>query len=415
MTTNLPAPPLSSDTRPYRVALLSIQPDGEDFLVGSQALGGFYQFPPQGVTVLDRLRAGLSPAAIKAELATDAQGDGVDVDDFIETLLDIGFIRSTDAPDPVPLEAAPDRRWLFAVDRRVAALFFSLPAMIGYAALLAAAVLVAARTPAARPDPAAFFLDHDLAPTLILLLILAFGTTALHELGHLLAAAREGIASRVGIGTRLWNIVVEADLTGIFALPKRRRYLPLAAGMLVDLLTIAATTLIIAWLIRAQASPFVIALLKAMVLQTIATIIWQFNLFLRTDGYYLLSNWASYPNLDADARIYIANRVHRLTRGLRGSAQAPATTHRLATLRVFAAIWVFGRVLAVAMLVFVVVPTLYRYCAKAWRTIGDPAASRATIIDTSVFAALCVAMLTMGMVLWLRPKLKHARLNRLPG
>lgn len=395
--------PASCSASAYTVEPLSVQPDGNAYLVGSVALGAFYQFPPQGVAILRRLQEGASLQALKARSADQADDDPVDVDDFVATLLEIGFIKPADAPPAPRATPAVDKRWLFDLEPRVASAFFSAPALAGYGALLCAAIVCAVGEPAARPQLDAFYLDQHLAATLILLLVLSTFTTALHELGHLLAAARVGVASRVGIGTRLWNVVIEADLSGIFALPKRRRYLPLAAGMFVDLLTIATTTLAITWLARNDGSTFLIAVLQALVLQTLVTITWQFNIFLRTDVYYLLSTWTSYPTLDADARAYLASRLHAISLGRLGR---PATVNieRLRALQAFSTIWVAGRLLSIAILILVVLPTLARYCIKAWTAYRDPASSFATMADAGIFAAVSILLLIAGLTLWLAPK-----------
>lgn len=392
---------------------LTIQPEGEVFLVGNQQLGTFYQFPAEGVALLRQLQEGRSPADIRCLMSSDGIGEEIDLDDFLGTLIEIGFARPGDEALAAVASSAPVRTLGFSVSRATAERFFSRGAVALYGLVVAVGLVCAVRFPVARLHADAFFIEDNLAATLILLLVLSSAATGLHELGHMLAAAREGVASRLGIGTRLWNLVFEADLSGIFALPRARRYLPLLAGMLVDLLVVSVVTILITALSLVDAPVFAVALLQALVLQIAVTVAWQFNLFLRTDVYYLLSNWSGHPNLDGAARDYIAGNVHRWTAGRFGrrqSGQADGTSARyLRMVRCFVAVWILGRILALATLFLVVLPTLARYAERAWRTIQDPDVPVLRGLDAAIFAGLSMLLVAAGLTLWLLPKFRHQK------
>jgi hypothetical protein len=81
--------PVICDVR-YEVVPLTVQSEGDVFLVGSPQLGAFYQFPPEAVEVLDRLRAGATPDEIRVALNAGGDGDELDIGDFIATLEEIG-------------------------------------------------------------------------------------------------------------------------------------------------------------------------------------------------------------------------------------------------------------------------------------------------------------------------------------
>ena len=110
----------------------------------------------------------------------------------------------------------------------------------------------------------------------------------------MLAAARHGIKSKYGLGNRLWNIVAESDITGILTLPKSKRYFPMVAGVLVDIFSISVTTILIQNLLQHNARPFVIQVCQAVVLENVIAIAWQFNIFVKTDVYYIICNYLSY-------------------------------------------------------------------------------------------------------------------------
>jgi len=417
-----PSPTASdADDETYFVVPLSIQPDGENYLIGNADLDDYYQIPAQGRDILGMLQQGDTPAAIKAKLADEGgdPGDMVDVDDFVAMLREIGFLypMADSALHQARVDSGPaDRRIFFKANERIARAIFSPVSLVAYVGIVGYALVLAIADPALRIDPYAFFIERNFAATLVLLLLLSSFTVMLHELGHMLAAARHGVSSRLGIGNRLWNIVAEADLSGVLALPKRKRYLPLLAGMMVDVLVIALLTLLIAALLRSGLmggeAGFAVPLLQALILQIVVTMTWQFNFFLKTDLYYVLSNYWSYPDLDADARIFLRDRIHRLSNGRFGArAESPVYTN-LRVLNAFAILWVVGRLLALGMLVLVVIPTLYLYAEKTWRAWRDPTVSMGTVYDLGIFTLLSVMIIVAGLYMWLRGRLATRRTLR---
>jgi hypothetical protein len=422
----------SADDETYFVVPLSVQQDGEDYLVGNAELDDYYQIPAQGYAIIEMLQQGQTPGAIKARLAGDCDvglearpgadsdsGAMVDVDDFIAMLREIGFLYpiADAALHQARVDAEPaDRRILFKANPRIARALFSPVALLFYLAIVGYAVALAVLDPELRINRKAFFIERNFAPTLVLLLILSSAAVMLHELGHMLAAARHGISSRLGIGNRLWNIVAETDLSGVLALPKRQRYLPFMAGMMVDVLVIALLTLAIAALDRSGAmggrTGFTVLLLQALILQIVVTMGWQFNFFLKTDIYYVLSNYWSYPDLDADARLYLRDRLHRLTRGRFGARVESPNYKNVRVLNFFSILWVGGRLVALAILVLVLLPTLYLYAAKSYRAFRDPSVSMGAVYDLGIFTLLSLMILAAGLYMWVRGRLATRRTLR---
>src|ERR1700733_10958438 len=84
--------PISAlDPQQYYVIPLSVQKEENFYVVGNTDLGDFYQFPEQGVRILQMLRSGDTAATIKSRLAAD-DPETIDVDGFLSQLTDIEFI-----------------------------------------------------------------------------------------------------------------------------------------------------------------------------------------------------------------------------------------------------------------------------------------------------------------------------------
>src|SRR4051812_43529925 len=301
----------------YFVIPLSIQQDGEFYIVGNADLGEFYQFPEQGVTILRLLGSGHTAAAVKSRLAAENQ-ELVDVDDFINHLTEIGFIYPESEQQSVQERlqvSARDSRRSFNVDPRIARAIFSLPVLACYLAVVAFAGVNAIQNPELRLNPSAFYIETNKTLLLATVVALSVMQTVMHELGHMLAAARRGIKSKYGIGNRLWNIVAESDLTGILTLPKSQRYLPMLAGLLVDILSVSLLTILLRTLLQHDAGAFTIQVVQVLVLETVIAMAWQFNVFVKTDIYFVLCNYFSHPDLDRDARVYLRHVLYRATLG----------------------------------------------------------------------------------------------------
>jgi putative peptide zinc metalloprotease protein len=394
----------SAGARQYSVIPLSVQKDGDLYVVGNPDMGDFYQFPAQGIKILDMIGSGDGPATIKSRLAADGL-ENVDVDDFVNQLTDIGFIyqkdQQQDVQDRLRASSQVSRR-TFNVDPRFARAIFSLPVLACYVVVVIYACLHAIQNPALRINISALYIEEN--KTLLLAIVLGLSSlqTVIHEIGHMLAAARHGIKSRYGIGNRLWTIVAESDLTGILTLPKSQRYLPMLAGLLVDILSLSLFTILLDTLLQRGAGPFTIQVIQVMVLETAIAIAWQFNVFVKTDIYFVLCNYFSYPDLDKDARAYLRHVLYRVTFGRFGREAPPRIFSNLIVLQIFALVWSFGRVLSLFILFAVFLPTMWQYLESALQLLSGPPASVWMACDTIIYVTIMLTMLGAGMYVWLK-------------
>ncbi|WP_140872361.1 hypothetical protein [Sphingomonas oligophenolica] len=133
----------------YTVVPLSVQPEGDDFLVGNADLEEFFQLPAEGVRILTMLRDGATLDAIAASFA-DRDEAPIDVADFVDSMIEVGFVYpGSDAPrmderHAERVAAAPrDRRLVFRANRRVAAAIFSPAMLMAYVLIVGAAIACA--------------------------------------------------------------------------------------------------------------------------------------------------------------------------------------------------------------------------------------------------------------------------------
>ena len=292
---------LSLDTPVLRFHRLSFVADGDEVVVGRRDIDSYGVFPLDGAALVRELDAGRSlPDAERWYEAT--YGEKVDMDGLVAVLADLDFLRDDDEP------VAGDRPpvgW-----QRLARAMFSPVAAVVYLIVVLAAAVIAIDRPSLAPRPANVFFTSSFVVVELTIVLGQLPLSALHELAHLLAGRRLGLASRIRLSNRFYFVVFETTLDGLVGVPRRQRFLPMLAGMAADVVAMAALT--IAAALTRDDHPLVGGICLALAFSTLPRIIWQFYLFLQTDIYYLVATLLGCIDLHATSRQWLANRANRL-------------------------------------------------------------------------------------------------------
>jgi hypothetical protein len=269
---------------------LSVVPEGDEFVVGDPGSGTFVVLPAVAVRVIELLRSGLAVGAVAAELDED-----VDVADFADSLLELGFASVGEAT--VDEEAAAPSRLRH---------WFSPAAWVVYAACALGAIACFAVRPGLFPRASdIFFLDTPVR-SLAALTAITYAFAAAHEVCHWLAARAVGVRARITVSRRLYFLVLEIDLTGLWSLPRRRRYSALLAGMAFDFVVLFP--LLVAQLMVGPSRP-----LAALTFVEFAALMSQVWIFARTDVYALFVTATGCVNLFRVNQLMVRRALRRLT------------------------------------------------------------------------------------------------------
>src|SRR2546423_2520641 len=224
------------------------QPDGEEVIIGRRETGVFLAIPPEAVEVLEHLAQGKSGGEA-ADLYQQRHGETPDLEDFLGLLESKGMVQPVregnhgPGKEPSGVVPAMQLRYHFSsFPQSIAQGLFSRPLLSIYFLLIALALTLVGLDPWLRPGPRDWYFPDHRTLTWTLLIAASYATIFIHELAHLVAARALGINSRLGIGHRLWYLVAETDLTGLWSVSGRQRYLPLLAGVLID--AVSASTLV---------------------------------------------------------------------------------------------------------------------------------------------------------------------------
>lgn len=391
------------------------QPDGEEVVIGLRERNVFLALPPEAVEILDQLASGLCVGEAQAAFAA-AHGVTPDVGDLLSHLEAKGFVsRRGEEPAPeragatrqaaAPAPGAPAVRYHLANIPEATARAFFAPAHLPIFLLVVASALAAVvADPSLLPGPQSLFFTTDRTLKFLVVTGLAYLTTYVHELFHLFAARAVGVRSRIGISNRLWVLVAETDLTGLWAAPAAKRYLPILAGPLSDLGS-AALLVLVLYLRDARRLSLpggLVDVLRAMIFVYLMRIVWQFFFFVRTDVYFLLVNFFRCKNLMGDTRAMVLNLLAKVLPWLRVTDQAHIPARERRVIAAYSVLWAAGQVLAFASLFWFLLPLLHSYFVNLSAALDRGYAANPYDFTDALTVNLVNALpLVAGLVLWL--------------
>jgi len=299
---------------------LSIASDGAEYLVGRRG-GRYLAVSSVGLEAISLLGEGLPVGRVKALLAARHAADAVVLEPLLRQLLSAELLH---AIDDRRIDGVADVRRVHrrALSGERLAWLFGRRAMHCYVSLIALAILAVLSDARVLPHPRVL-LDGGGWRTVLLALALTAIVAAKHEFAHVAAGRFLGADPRCRLGYRLFFPVIETDLSDLWLVPARRRYLAYAAGVASDLL-LACLAVIALWAHLRGWIPLLPDLRHALELTVLivgCVTVWQLNVFLRTDGYYILSNALGCRNLAGDAKAYL-RRLRRRERDFTPAAPA---------------------------------------------------------------------------------------------
>jgi putative peptide zinc metalloprotease protein len=252
-----------------RYGALSLVRDGDGYVLGSRYSRDFVAVPAIGGDVVRWLQEGYSVEEC-ARRAEERIGEPVDVAGFVEGLASAGLLP--EAEEEV-LPAPP--AWTVHIGR----ILFGPAGLAVQAALTLTAAAVMLAVPRLRPAYNDAIVSGVPLVSFVVVALVATASGLVHECAHVLAAAARGVPGRISISRRMVTLVYQTDLTRLWSVPRRTRVVPLLAGLLSDAATVGVLVLV-----ELVAAP---PLVRALVFVKVAGIVFQLEVFMRTDLYAL--------------------------------------------------------------------------------------------------------------------------------
>jgi putative peptide zinc metalloprotease protein len=340
---------------------LTVVEQDDGYIVGSPEQGTFIKLPPVGVQAIEHLRNGESVEAVSRALSPeppDPSAEDVDVVDFVQTLIELGFVVAVDGAgieEPTTTGEGPGRRWIPGPRPQRVRWLFSRGAWVLYGSAFIFCLVAEVTLPRYRPHPENFFFLSDPLVSIAILTVVAFILTGAHESFHWMAGSAQGISARFAISRRLYFLVFETDLTQLWSLQKRRRYGPILAGMALDSVVLAAS--IIARMFLADDIVWYRLLAAIGILET-TSLVWQFCIFLRNDLYLVTSLALGCVNLWRITMLTLKGRVWHLSGAEEAELRSADPRDRMHA-RWFGALCVVGLAAAAWYAKVIVIPAVW--------------------------------------------------------
>lgn len=382
--------------RLYRLTMID-EPDG--VMVGRPATGSYALFPAEGAQTLRMLAGGASVAETSAWYER-TYGSPLDFEDFLEVLADLGFLlpQGESEPEETPV------RW-----QRLGRALFSVPAWVCYLALAVAAVVEIVRVPALRPSYRDLFFTGQISLIPIVLTAAQIPCLLLHESFHTLAGRRLGLPSTLGIGRRLFYLVAETRMDSLLSVPRRRRYLPFLAGMVLDSVLVAGLTLLAAALRGRGLPAWVPGVCLAVSFSTLLRLLWQFMLHLQTDLYYVAATALRCADLQNATRFFVRAQMRRLLRRAPQPPDEEWTDRDRQVARYYAPLLISGYVFSIGSLVWAGIPATVRFWSTVFNRLRGPHTPPAQLVDTGIFVALAATQ--FGLLAYVTLRDRRARVR----
>jgi hypothetical protein len=395
--------------RPLAMHQLVYLADGDEVTIGRPDIDSYAVFPEDGAELVRRLAAGTSPEDA-GRWYEDRYGEPVDLDHVLAALAELGFLADPAGPDtdrtgsPAEAAAPPPLRWC-----RLGRAVFSPAALTGYAVLIGWALLAMVGRSDLVPTYHKLFFTQYYSLIEASLMVAAVPLILLHESFHALAGRRLGLRSRLRISRRLYFLVAETALDGLVAVPRRKRYLPILAGMLIDLVVIAVLV-ITADLTRQPSGALSLPgrVCLAIAFTSVIRVSWQFLFYLRTDLYALVATVLGCVDLHTTARRMLANRVNRLLRRRHRLLDETAwhPTDRRAA-RWYSWLILVGYSTSLATFLFALWPATYRLFWGAIRRFAGQAHG-SQLLDSTVFLTSNLVQVAVVVTLAIRERRSRA-------
>lgn len=391
-----------SNTSTVVFHILSQRCEKGEYFIGRDDIGSYIAVPPLGIEVIELLKTGLSVGRVK-QVLHEKYEEEVEVDPFLEALIQLGFVKEINGH---LLEDVFEKKkyWFTSIQPQHVGWLFSPPALVVYALLCASALLIMWHDHSYIPRYKDIFF-HERFTVVILV---AFGLNWLlvfkHEMAHLFAVKSLGLEGKFSLSNRLYFVVAETDMTQLWMRPRKDRYLPFLAGMISDV-AVVSVLVIVLWLSDRGLSfnTGVYKVMKLVILMQCLGLLWQFQVFMRTDIYYVIATVLDCKNLFKDAQAYIKNVVFSR---LGKSISSDVSEREMKAIKIYAVFLVLGTVWIFFIFFLYVMPITVQVLTGIYHNVAAGyRGNEQGFIDGIVFMSMVgFQWILLGVLVWKRRK-----------
>ncbi|WP_315372570.1 PqqD family protein [Paenibacillus xylanexedens] len=334
---------------------LTVQKDGEEYTIGDPEQSIYIRISIEGVLTIE-LMDGINTLDEISDLLKKNHDVEVDIIDFVETLLELNLIHKFNDEVLVALKASNNEG---GIREKVGRFFFNKFAVLIYLTSFIASVIIFTYNPEFLPSYQDYFIfNESVGLSLLILFLISWSLTILHESAHYFAAVSLGVPVNFKISIRWFWMVIEANMNSLWSIERKKRYLPFLAGMAWDSV-ILLLALVFQYIY--QQDLIIVGYMRLIVLIQIYKFLWHLLIFFRTDLYYVLITITNSSNLLGQAVLYLKKIYSKSAR----IEWSKLKQNEQAISRVFSFIYLVGIFSAILLFSFFSIPGFLIAVSKA--------------------------------------------------
>lgn len=280
-----------SDSDVLELMPLSVQKEHGSWIFGVPGRRRYYAISEDGARAIRLLASKLSIGEVRRALQVQLGASEVELGPLLQALIAAGAVRSVAGRSLDSTDPAKESSIECILGLRCFHFLFSRPAVRVYLLWVTIAAILLFWRGWPFLSLAVLLQGASSGSALACLLIAGAGVLR-HEWAHGIACQWLGITPRFRLSTRFFFPVVETDMTDLWSISPRRRWIAYIAGMACDLLTLCLLVIAAVGLRLGHGThPFLLWLLSLCAVTTVGQLLWECNAYLRTDLYYVIA-WA---------------------------------------------------------------------------------------------------------------------------
>lgn len=369
---------------------LSIQKEGDEYTIGDPQTAKFIRVPEPAVYVIRLADGSRTVEEIKEKISRD-NGVEVDVLDFVTSLHSLKLVHSVDG---IVLAQPGGNNTQNPLAVKAAKAIFHPVTKWAYLLIACTVVFLLIWKPTLIPVSADLFVLPTIGANTLLVSVIACLMICIHELGHLLAAYSVGVQAKIRLNIRYIFITAETNMTGLWAHPKEKRYLPYLAGMAWDFSLFFAALLI---QMNTPEHSFFFQMARLAALLLFLGILSQFMFFLRTDWYYVIGNWTNSADLAQSGKLFLKRMCRPKNQSILALWQQIPRMEKAAA-KWFAFFYVTGIGILTFMFLFYTIPAMYRSISMAVMQVTAYTIQMVAFWDGAIVLALIIVRLALYLI-----------------
>lgn len=369
---------------------LSVQKDGDEYTIGDLNTNVFIRVPLEAILVINELNGDKSIEDIQKYLL-EQNGLEVDVLDFVSSLLELQLVYSIDG-DIIGNDLNSDINLPNKIAVKMGKILFSKFFLYLYAFITAITISLLIFYPRFIPSYRDIFIIDNVGLNMLMFFIISWIINFTHESAHYLASIRDEIPVKFKLSLRLYWLVIEADMTGLWSISKNKRYVAYLAGMAWDFVILFFAIMIQMFYTEFQyLSKFASMISLILIFRSV----WQFLVFLRTDIYYVIINMINSTNIHGNSKLYLSKIFSKYDENKENEWNELSSSEKFYS-KYFCFAYIIGATLALALLVFYSLPGTFLTVKLALTQIFDNSINTYKFFD----GLLTIFVILLNVTLW---------------